>query len=108
MTPRKPTPEEEKFITFLVKRSSRKFPDTWKNDLLVSPIDVAESGSLNLHPGGIVKKDREFGEQISEYTFRDKDRVEVIASLNTDDKGNLFELDIFKADFSNLIEFPGV
>ncbi len=105
---RRPTPEEEKFIAFMIKKSSKSFRDTWKKDLMVSSIDVGESGSLNLFPDGKVSNNREFGDQISEYVFKDKDRVEVVASLNIDDKGNLFELDIWKADFSDLIQFPAV
>jgi hypothetical protein len=47
-------------------------------------------GSLNLFHNAQKSKDRKFGVQVSEFQFLDKDGVEVIASLNVDDNGNLF------------------
>jgi len=43
---------------------------------------------------------------ISEHLFLDVDGVTVIASLNIDKDGNLFELDIWKTDYSPLIKYP--
>lgn len=48
------------------------------------------------------KNDRFFGEILSSVRFNDEDGVSVIATLNLDDKGNLYELDIWKTDFSPL------
>ncbi len=63
-------------------------------------------GSLLLFPKGIIKKNRLFGKCVSEYQFTDKDGVEVIASLNVDKNEELFELDVWKTDYSPLICFP--
>lgn len=63
-------------------------------------------GSLSLLPKGISEDDRLFGQQISEYMFKDEDRIDVIALLNVDKNGNLFELDMWKTDFSPLIKIP--
>ncbi|WP_420885213.1 DUF6984 family protein, partial [Candidatus Symbiothrix dinenymphae] len=38
----------------------------------------------------------------------DEDGVDVIASLNIDDTGDLYELDIWKTDFSPLIKLPWI
>ena len=38
--------------------------------------------------------------------FTDEDGVKVIASLNVDSDGHLFELDIWKTDFSPLLRIP--
>ena len=46
------------------------------------------------------------GQTISEYRFADSDGVEVITCLNLDQQGHLFELDIWKTDFSPLITWP--
>jgi uncharacterized protein DUF6984 len=107
-SPRKPTSEEAAFLEFLIKKASVKFSADWKEGLLVKSMTEDEMGSLYLFPKGITSEDREFGDEVSEYIFKDEDRREVIATLTIDDRGNLFELDIWKSDFSALIKFPAV
>lgn len=65
-------------------------------------------GSLRLLPNGQMNEDAVFGEQVSDFQFFDMDGVDVIASLNIDNLGNLFELDIWKTDFSKLIKLPDI
>ncbi len=43
---------------------------------------------------------------ISEYQFNDKDGVPVLATLYSYSDGRLYELDIWKADFSPLLAYP--
>ena len=43
---------------------------------------------------------------ISDCEFKDKDGITVVASLYVDDNNDLYELDIWKTDFSPLIEIP--
>ena len=99
-------PQEERLIELLVQKSSINFPDNWKVNLLVKSMKDGGMGSLYLFPNGVIKESRLLGKCVSEYQFTDKDGVEVIASLNLDDKGELFELDIWKTDFSQLISIP--
>jgi hypothetical protein len=47
-----------------------------------------------------------FGEQIAEGAFQDADGVPVSVTLTLDKAGNLFELDVFKADGSPLVRYP--
>lgn len=49
-----------------------------------------------------------FGGQVAEYQFTDADGVEVLASLNVDQDGRPFELDMWKTDFSPLIRIPDI
>ena len=105
---RKPTAEEETFLGFLIKNATVKFSSDWKEGLLVKSMTEDAMGSLYLFPKGITSEDRAFGDEVSEYIFKDEDRREVIATLTIDDQGNLFELDIWKTDFSALIKFPAV
>lgn len=63
-------------------------------------------GSLYLFPNGVIIEKRSFGKCVSTCQFTDKDGVEVIASLNVDKNGELFELDIWKTDYSPLISIP--
>lgn len=105
---RKPTIQEEGLLDILVKKSSLVLPDNWKDNLLVRPMDDGEMGSLYLFPNGEVTENRIFGEQVSEHYFTDLDGVEVIASLNADVNGKLFELDIWKTNFGKLVKFPDI
>lgn len=102
---RRPTSHEERLLELLIKKSSITFPINWKEELLVRPMDDGGMGSLYLFPKGIIKEDRIFGDQVSEFRFTDQDGIEVIASLNIDKNGSLYELDIWKMDFSSLVRF---
>lgn len=103
---RKPTELEEKLLKRLIIKSSRVFPQDCLKGLFVRPMEDGGMGSLYLFPENKEAKDRLLGEQVSDFQFTDLDGVEVIASLNVDTNGNLFELDIWKADFSRLINLP--
>lgn len=103
---RKPTTQEIALLEVLIKKSSLGFPPNWKNNLMVCPLDDGGMGSLSLCPEKGFKGSRKFSRQISEYQFRDEDEVEVIASLYVDEYDNLFELDIWKTNFSKLIRIP--
>ena len=103
---RKVSLREEKLLEFLIQKASVNFPSDWKHNLLVQPMHDEGMGSLLLFPDGITKRERLLGAQVSEHHFTDEDGVEVIVSLNVDDEGKLFELDIWKTDFSPLISIP--
>ena len=85
--------QEEKLLEELISRSNIKIPSNWKNDLLVSPLHDGKMGSLTLFPHNTLNKERHFG-------------VPVIASLYLDKDNELFELDIWKVDFSKLEMIP--
>ena len=103
---RKPTGQEERLLEILVKKSSKVIPKNWKEGLLVRSMDDGEMGSLYLFPEGKIIENRVFGEQVSDFQFTDLDGIEVIASLNIDSNGNLFELDIWKTNFETLLKLP--
>lgn len=103
---RKPTIQEEKLIERLLKKSFMDIAKDWKEGLLVRPMDNGMGDSLYLFPKGKDNADRRFGKRISDYQFTDADGVEVIASLNIDNDGDLFELDIWKTDNGKLIKLP--
>lgn len=78
--------------------------------------DVEGATVRDMHDGGMgslrfIKpdsRDRKFGCQIYEGAFSDSDGVPVSITINVDQYGELFELDIFKADNSPLIRYPAV
>ncbi|MEG2802620.1 hypothetical protein [Stenotrophomonas sp.] len=49
------------------------------------------------------KLDRHLGEELVRKVFLDEDGVEVIVTLSLDNDGDLFELDIWKVDFSPVV-----
>ena len=104
---RKPTKAEKELIGFLIKKSAKGYLYNSLDTILVRSMNDGEMGSLLI----INKNDepnRIFGEQISEGYFKDEDGVNVIISLNVDNKENLYELDVWKTDFSPLIKFPNM
>ncbi|WP_265707255.1 DUF6984 family protein [Verminephrobacter aporrectodeae] len=105
---RVPTDGELRVIEFLIKKSPVSFNEDWKYGLLVQPMNNGGMGSLRLFPRQGETEDRTLGCQIGEHQFSDEDGVNVIISLNTDKDGNLFELDVWKTDFSKLIKFPNI
>jgi hypothetical protein len=103
---RRPTVQEERLLELLVQKSSREIPKDWKNGLIVRSMDEGAMGSLYLFPQCKIAENRILGEQVSDFQFTDTDGIEVIASLNVDNDGNLFELDIWKTNFGKLIRLP--
>lgn len=52
------------------------------------------------------RPDRILGRELAAIEFQDEDGVTVIATINLDQYGDLFELDIWKTDFSPLKNLP--
>jgi hypothetical protein len=101
---RKPTDLEIKLIEILINKSSLKFPN-WQNKLMVKEMNDGNMGSLTLFPNGFYEKKKRFAKQISEYEFLDIDGILVSAALYIDEISNeLYELDVWKVDFSPLIK----
>ena len=48
--------------------------------------------------------ERRFGRRVAELQFNDVDGVAILASLNVDDEGELYELDIWRTDFKPVIK----
>lgn len=96
------TRQEESLLGELISKSEMNLSFNWKEDLLVSELADGGMGGLSLHPPGIADKGRRFGCQVSDCQFKDTDGVTVIASLYLDREGNMYELDMWKTDFSPL------
>lgn len=96
------TKQEESLLEELISKANINISFNWKKELLVSDLIDGGMGSLSLYPPRITDKKREFGSQVSDCQFKDTDGVIVIASLYLDKEGNMYELDIWKTDFSPL------
>ena len=76
------------------------------DSLKVVPMDDGGMGSLLLLQSSSTSSSTKMGSRASELLFIDEDGIDVIASLNLDECGVPFELDIWKTDFSPLIQIP--
>jgi hypothetical protein len=103
---RKPTHEELQILSQLINKAGIRVSSNWKQDLLVRPLTDGNMGSLRLITGTEPIEKQSFGSQSADLEFLDADNVTVIATLNLDKKGELFELDIWKTDYSPLISYP--
>ena len=68
--------------------------------------DMNDGGMGSLKFVRLSSEKSRFAKQLREATFADKDGVPVSITINLDQSGHLFELDIFKADNSPLRKFP--
>jgi hypothetical protein len=57
-------------------------------------------GSLELAVANAPLVNRRFAKRVAEYQYTAEDGVEVLVSLNVDDHGFPFELDVWRTDFS--------
>ena len=73
-------------------------------ECLVEDMNDGNMGSLRFTTPD--SRTRKFGKKISEAEFADEDGILASAVINLDDQGNLFELDIWKVDFSPLRRHP--
>ena len=51
---------------------------------------------------------RKFGERVAEAEFQDEDGVTLSITINADQHGSLFEMDVWKVDFTPLLRLPAL
>ncbi len=95
------TSNEKLIVSHLLGGStSVGLAEGWLDSAAVIPMDDGGMGSLRFastdSPRGIT-------ETSGEYSFQDDDGVEVLVSLNLNEDGLPFELDVWKTDFQPLL-----
>ena len=91
----------------MIFKENLKIDPDWKENILAFSMGDGKMGSLKLCPNGIYIEKTEYIQNfVSEHEFTDTDGVNAVASLFLDKGGNLYELDIWKVDFSELLSFP--
>ncbi len=78
------------------------------DSIKVKPLSDGGMGSLSLYPKGCDETGRKFGRVAAELTLQDGDGVQVLVTLNLDQKGRLFELDVWKANFEKITSFSNL
>lgn len=107
MVLRNPSPKEFMLLEFLVGEANLpEVSEVILKSLKVADMNDGGMGSLRLFPKGSDDRDEKIGKRASACQFTDEDGVEVVASLNLDHHGNLYELDMWKTDFGKLIRIP--
>jgi len=106
MTATRPLTRDEKtFVTALLKgHPEGKGIEATLGDAVVEPLDDGGMGSLHfIDPTGAEQR---YGHTIAEVTAADEDGVPLSITLSVDQRGRLFELDVWKVDNSPLRRFP--
>lgn len=73
-------------------------------NLRIESMNDGEMGSLLFE--NLDGVDRRLGDTVAECYFEDSDGILVSVTLNLDQQGKPFELDVWKVDFSNLQRWP--
>lgn len=103
---RNPSDEELGLLeTLIIRANDLVLNPNWRDDLRVESMNDGAMGSLKIVPLN-TSSYRKLGKTVSELEFDDADGVKVFAALNIDQNGQLFEIDIWKTDFSPLIRIP--
>jgi hypothetical protein len=100
---RAPREEEVELICSLLRGTSvaNNLKDTLRNSRVVDLKD-GNMGSIRF----MNAEPRKLGQVFAEADYLDDDGVCVSIAINTDNKGDLFELDFWKVDFSALRRYP--
>ncbi len=99
------TKAEHKLMLCLLKESQISL-NIDINSLKVMEMNDGGMGSLYFVSDKKLRNERLFGGTIAEKVFYDTDGVMLSITLNVDKEGILYELDIWKVDFSPLNEIP--
>ncbi|MDQ2795429.1 MAG: hypothetical protein M3Y12_15685 [Bacteroidota bacterium] len=65
----------------------------------VTEMDDGGMGSVQFYPPGL-KAEHRFGDDVAEVWLKDEDGMPVLVTLLVDQHGQLYELDVWKVDFS--------
>jgi hypothetical protein len=95
---------EKALVQQLLRQTDQKVasPDTL-DTVEVQEMSDGGMGSLYFVHRTKDAESRRFGKRVAELQFKDADGITIVASLNVDTDGDLFELDIWKTDFSSVM-----
>jgi len=98
------TEELDLILSLLKDKASNKAIIDNLHNRMVEEMDDGGMGALLFLSDN--EENRTFGEEIAEISLLDSDGVPVSFALYLDNEGDVFELDVFKADSSPLKQFP--
>jgi len=92
--------EEIPLVTFMVQKAGLKIDI---QNLKLESMDDGGMGSLHFFTE---TEDPKFGKTVAEYEFKDEDGLPVFATLILDQNGRIYELDMWKVNYSPLQNWP--
>ena len=106
---RKPSREELQLLEFMLNKAHIKvLYKPWKNRVLVVPMQDGGMGSLRWCLTGVPYEQSPPLHFAVDHEFLDTDKVPVLVTLYIDNRQQVFELDVWKADFSPLVAFSSL
>jgi hypothetical protein len=98
--------ERSLIVALLTSKSEPRDLIESLDGLSVTEMNDGGMGSLLLAPRGKQTAPRSFGKELVVAAANDYDGVPLSIALNLDNHGNLYELDVWKVDFSPLQKLP--
>ena len=92
--------EEIPLVKFMIQKAGLEIE---VSDLKLESMDDGGMGSLHFFTE---TKEPKFGKTVSEYEFKDQDGLPVFATLILDQNDRIYELDMWKVDYSPLQKWP--
>src|ERR1700742_1746579 len=97
--------EEKELIEYML--SDKPGSQVILNNLSTYRVNEMDDGGMgSLKVEFPVKKTRLYDGYISDIYLRDIDDIPLVITIHVDKEGDLYELDVWKADFSSLKLFP--
>ena len=95
-------PEEYALLKFMLDQSGHTDVGSELEPATVTDMSDGGMGSLRF----VSSRSNKMGKVLCEAEAIDSDHVPLQISINLDEEGHLFELDIWKVDFSSLKTYP--
>lgn len=95
--------QETELIKKLLKSAGRNNNLVNLQSIEVQDMSDGGMGSLYIVNNQKSPEQRTFGQRIAELQYKDVDEVPIIASLNIDKEGDLYELDVWRVDYNPVI-----
>ena len=99
--------EEIDLIEYLAVKANYQLEKYWYDEYQAFPMDDGGMGSILLVADNLSNQERFFKAQIADCILHDVDDVAIIISLNIDQNDCLFELDVWKVDYSPVKKIMG-
>lgn len=101
------TPTEYGFLCRVARAVGKPLEDAGlSSEAMVESMADGGMGSIRFAASGSEGRERRLGTVFAEGAFTDRDGVPVSFSVNLDERGALFELDLWRADFLPLQSLP--
>lgn len=100
---RKLTKNEIILIEFMLELFHYQRPAKFLESILATELSDGGMGSLRF---ATKNDDSHFARELGQINLLDTDSIPLNISINLDQYGELYELDVFKVDFSSLKQFP--